>query len=155
MDLLLGMGRAGSGDDAAGIVLARTFHAEGWISVEVGTVPENAGGWVRRNPGARVVLVDAIDVGCAPGTVRRVRPEALESAGFGTHAPEPAMLDGYLRLLGAREIVWIGIQARSLEQGRGLSAEVRKALRFVAETLAGGTEKIAALPWLEQKSSFG
>lgn len=148
MDLLLGMGRAGHGDDAAGVVLARAFRAEGWQAAEVGTVPENAGGWVRRNAGGRVVLVDAIDVGCAPGEVWRVRPEGLESAGFGTHAPEPAMLDGYLRAIGAREVVWLGVQAKSLEGGRGVSAEVREGLRRVAAALAGGGEGIDALPWL-------
>ena len=149
MDLLLGMGRVGSGDDAAGIVLAKAFRAEGWVSVEVGTVPENAGGWVRRNAGGRVVLVDAIDVGLAAGEVRRVRPEALESAGFGTHAPEPAMLDGYLRSLGAREVVWIGVQAGGFEVGRGVSAEVRDGLRLIARILAAGPAKIDELRWLE------
>ncbi len=150
---ILGMGRSGDGDDGAGVAFVRAFgrrggpgELAGWRCANVGTVPENAGGLVRRDPGGVVVLVDAADLGLAAGEVRRVRPEELESAGFGTHAPDPAMLDGYLRSAGAREVAWVGIQAERLE-GIGLSKPVREGLRRLAGALGKGAEGLGEIGW--------
>lgn len=143
---ILGMGRRESGDDAAGVVFAQTFRAPSWRTADVGTVPENAGGYIRRDPGGTVVLVDAVDLGLAPGSVRRVRADDLESAGFGTHAPDPSMLEAYLKAAGAHDVAWIGIQVASLARP-GLSRPVKDALRRLARTLAPGPAALATLPW--------
>ena len=149
------MGRSGDGDDGAGVAFVRAFGRKGgageragWRCEDVGTVPENAGGVIRRAPGGLVVVVDAADLGLSAGEVRRVRPEELESAGFGTHAPEPVLLDGYLRSAGAREVAWVGIQAERLE-GRGLSRAVREGLRRLGRVLGKGAEGVGEIGWWE------
>src|SRR5690606_4269264 len=72
---VVGIGHDLRGDDGAGVAVARLLHLElgsdGPVQVVVGGhAPENQVGALRRLRPALVLLVDAADMGAAPGSVR-------------------------------------------------------------------------------------
>lgn len=83
---------------------------------------------------AGILLVDAVDMGLAPGTlVRCSGPELLEASHFGgagdSHSGslvQTLQLADLLQPL--PEIVFIGLQVERVEYGRGLSAALNSAL---------------------------
>ena len=133
--VLLGIGRRGNGDDALGPVFARAFRHPLWTALDAGVCPENFGPALRRLAPELVVVLDAAQMGLPPGTVRCLDPGDLAAAGFGTHSPDPFLLDAFLRLYASRTR-WIGIQPLSLSPFTPLSAPVKSALRTLPARLA-------------------
>lgn len=136
MNLLLGIGNAHHGDDGLGPVFARAFRHPDWRCINTATAPENFTGVVRRLHPDLLVLLDAADLGEAPGTMRELSPESIRSGDFGTHAGSLGHLANYLSDC-AQRILIIGIQPADLTPGRRLSPPVRDALRQLARHLCG------------------
>ena len=137
MNLLLGIGRAGHGDDGLGPVFARAFRHPDWRGIAAGTVPENYTGLVRRLHPDLLVLLDAADMGLPPGTLRRLSPADVRARDFGTHAPSIGQLADFLADCAGRVVV-LGIQPASVAPGARLSAPVRAALKSLGRRLASG-----------------
>lgn len=137
MNLLLGIGNPRHGDDALGPVFARAFRHPDWRCLNASTAPENFTGWIRRQHPDLLVLLDAADLGLPPGTLRRLDPDAIQSADFGTHAGSIGQLANYLSDAAGR-IVILGIQPAGTTPGQRLSPPVRAALKQLAATLAAG-----------------
>ena len=135
MNLLLGIGHPRHGDDALGPVFARAFRHPDWRCINATTVPENYTGLVRRLHPGLLVLLDAADLGQAPGTLRRLSPDAILSREFGTHAGSIGQLANYLADC-AERIVILGIQPATTVPGARLSPPVRAALKSLACALA-------------------
>jgi hydrogenase maturation protease len=75
--VVVGIGQARAGDDGVGIAVARSLAARGLRDLEV---RESRDAWVLvelLGEGRRVVLVDAVVGGGAPGTVLRLAADAL------------------------------------------------------------------------------
>ena len=137
MNLLLGIGHAGHGDDGLVPVFARAFRHPDWRGIAAGTVPENYTGLVRRLHPDLLVLLDAADMGLPPGTLRRLDPAAIQSGDFGTHAGSIGQLAQYLSDCAGRVVV-LGIQPAGVRPGARLSSPVRAALHALGRTLASG-----------------
>ena len=135
MNLLLGIGNPHHGDDALGPVFARAFRHPDWQCINTTTVPENYTGTVRRLHPDILLMLDAADMGEAPGTLRRLAPAAIQSGDFGTHAGSLGQLAGYLSDC-AGEIIILGIQPAATLPGTRLSGPVRAALKALGEALA-------------------
>lgn len=133
--VLLGIGRRGNGDDALGPVFARAFRHPSWTALDAGVCPENFGPVLRRLAPELVVVLDAAQMGMAPGSVRCLAPGELAAAGFGTHAPDPSLLDAFLHMFAPRTL-WIGIQPLALRPRTPLSAPVRASLRTLPALLS-------------------
>jgi len=131
---LLGIGRPGSGDDALGPVFARAFRHPSFRSFPAFSSPENLVSAIRRAAPSAVYVLDAALLGLPPGTIRRVDPTSLESAGFGTHAPEPLLLHRYL-LTVAPSVLWMSVQPSLPLRGPRLSPPVKAALRTLPALL--------------------
>jgi hydrogenase 3 maturation protease len=135
---LLGIGNVRLGDDGLGPVFARAFRAEGWVCWNGGIAPENFVSVIRRAGVSRVVLLDAAEMGLEPGAVRVLEAGELVSAGgFGTHAPSPEGLAGYLATF-VPEVRVVGVQPLSCRKGERLSEPVRAALRRLGGMLRSG-----------------
>ena len=132
--LLLGIGNALHGDDGVGPFIAQSFQAPGWRSMDAGDAPENFISLVRRETPARVVLVDAAQMGCEPGGLRRIPKEKIRDVAWGTHGLPLSHLTAFLEELGP-EVVLLGIQPVSLEEGEFLSPAVEKAARHLIDLL--------------------
>ncbi len=91
----------------------------------------------------RIIIVDAADLGAAPGTVRKfvlypselesrpVHPNSLHAAGLFDALALAAVLDTL-----PREITLFGVQPRSLDYEAGLSDEVRVAVAGLVELVS-------------------
>ena len=135
MNLLLGIGNPRHGDDALGPIFARAFRHPAWRCVNAATAPENFTGLVRRLRPDRLLLLDAAEMGLPPGTLRRLRPEDVHAADFGTHAGSIGQLARYLADC-ARTVEIVGIQPARTDPGARLSPPVRAALKPLALQLA-------------------
>ena len=135
MNVLLGIGNFDKGDDGVGSYVARHLNAEGWMGIECGTAPENFTGVVRQQSPERIVMVDATDMGLAPGAIRRIARDQVEDVGIGTHMLPLYHLIDYLAEV-TTDIVLIGIQPKSVGYGEPLCEEVQAAAEAVAEFVA-------------------
>jgi hydrogenase maturation protease len=141
--LVIGVGNALRGDDAAGLAVARHVRAAAPAGI---TVLEHGGEpasllelW--RDAHAAVV-VDAIDSGVAPGTVRRIDarraplPVALGSAStHGIGVAEAIELGRALDRLPDRLVLFC-VEGEDFGPHPGLVPEVERALGAVAEAVA-------------------
>jgi hydrogenase 3 maturation protease len=134
--MLLGIGNPLRGDDGAGNYVADRFRAPGWIVLDCGTIPENFTGVVRRERPDLLVLVDAADMGIAPGEFRIVQPDDIAAVTFGTHALPLNIMIGFLSHHVDR-ILFIGIQPGGTGLGQPLSDAVRdgaeRLIRLIGE----------------------
>lgn len=150
-NLLLGVGNPLRRDDGAGNYVASRFHAPDWRGVDCGTAPENFSGLVRREHPDLLVIVDAADMGMAPGTFLVIPKERIRDAGIGTHQ---LPLDTFIDFIGnaAGEILLIGIQPLVVETGEGLSLPVQEGADRLIRVLESG--EIRILPVLGKSVGF-
>jgi hydrogenase 3 maturation protease len=130
------IGNALRGDDALGPVVAeRLANAAGWQVFDAATAPESFLMPVVRARPDCVLVVDALDLGAAPGTIRLLGPDELTGAGPSTHGPAPT---AFLRALGmahsCRRLV-LGVQPGGTQLGEPLSPAVAAAAEAVAEAI--------------------
>ncbi|MGR8920157.1 MAG: hydrogenase 3 maturation endopeptidase HyCI [Gammaproteobacteria bacterium] len=133
---VLGIGNRERGDDAAGSLLAESLAGRvGATVIDAGAVPENYLGKVVGAAPDTVVIVDAVDLGAAPGTVATVSPEQLRAGGLSTHAVSLAMAVDYLAARSGAAIVVIGIQPAALDAPRAVSAPVARGIARLRDAL--------------------
>ncbi len=144
-NVLMGIGNELKGDDGIGNILAREFSGDGWLSIACETVPENFTGVIRRERPNILVIVDAADMGLAPGDMRIIPDEKLGSAGFGTHGMPLSSLVSVLDGI-ADDIIFIGVQPKKAELGDGLSHAVelskKRLIRIIRELGWGSIERL-------------
>ena len=133
--VVVGLGNWLMGDDGVGIHAVRELAADpppGAAVIEAGTAVLDALPWIES--AERVLAVDALAAGGAPGTVYAMdgrdariagRPASLHSLDL------PTVLACFGRGDGPREVRVVGVEPASVGYGTGLSAEVRGALPAV------------------------
>ena len=137
--LIIGVGNEMRGDDAAGLVAARAFHALGVSAVESDGDAASLMQLWKNQP--EVIVIDATRSGALPGTIHRfdahLEPLPAAMFGFSTHRvglPEAVELSRVLGELPAKLIVY-GIEGESFEINRTISPRVQVA----AEALSYAT----------------
>ncbi len=137
--MILGVGNRLKCDDGAGSVLADRMEGTLWHAVDGADIPENFTGIVRRERPDLLVIVDVTDLHEAPGTFRRVPVTALsDETGFNTHTgPLTGLISRLVNY--SREIVFIGIQPRTVEFGEDLSPEVAETVERLVQILLSGS----------------
>lgn len=112
-NLVLTVGNAMMGDDGAGPYLADKLQAAplpGWVHIDGGIAPENVVHQVRELQPARVVLVDAAEIGEKAGTLRVIPPETIaEMFIFSTHNMPLNFLIDELKTF-VPEVIFVGVQ---------------------------------------------
>jgi hydrogenase 3 maturation protease len=142
MNMLLGIGNALRGDDGIGVWIARNTHVIGWKALDCGPVPENFTGIVRREHPDLLLLVDAADMGLAPGEFRIIPQEKIQDVGIGTHQLPLSHLITFLEGT-AGTILFIGIQPACLEEDMPISPDVKEgAMRLIAHISKGTIREI-------------
>ena len=135
MTVVIGVGNADRGDDAAGLVIARRLAARRLPGVTVVESDGEAGGLLDAWSGMDlVVVVDATSGAGRPGSVhryeaaRRPLPAALRHAS--THSLGLAAAVELARALNELppRLVVVGIEGRDFGTGAAVSPDVRQAL---------------------------
>lgn len=130
-------------DDGAGPLLATRLEAEpapGWEVIDGGASPENHTHRIRALSPERVVIVDAADMGLAPGEVRRIDEDCVaEHFLITTHAIPLNFLIASLRET-VPDIVFLGIQPREIVFMAPMTAEVRRGVEALHRDLVDGVD---------------
>jgi hydrogenase 3 maturation protease len=101
-----------------------------------GTTPENLTGPMRRFGPGHLLVLDAAELGAAPGSIELLAPERLQQMTFCTHAlPLQTIIDYVLTASPGCGITLVGIQPKHLELGRPLSPELREAASHLVTML--------------------
>ena len=132
--MLLGIGNTLRRDDGVGNYIASRFRARGWLVLDCGTMPENFSGVVRRHRPELLVLVDAADIGLAPGGFRIIAPDRIGDVSIGTHNLPLSHVIGFLSE-SAGQILFIGIQPGEMGDGEGITPAVREGADLLIDLL--------------------
>ncbi len=137
-------------DDAAGVLIARALSQRECAAdsnylfiCEAGHAPENKTAEVRKFAPDLVLLIDAADMGKAPGTVEWISEEDIDGMSASTHSLPLSMLARYLKLEIGCEVSLLGIQPASNEVGETVNTQVLQAV----EEVAAGLEDVISLVW--------
>lgn len=135
---MIGVGNLLRSDDGAGVLVARRLAnraTDHLLVIEAGPAPENQTGELRRFAPGLVLIVDAAEMGEAPGAIRWIPEERIDGMSASTHSLPLSMLACYLKLeLGCR-VMFLGIQPASNEIGERVSEKVLQAVDEIIEGL--------------------
>ncbi|MCC6409325.1 MAG: hydrogenase maturation protease [Planctomycetes bacterium] len=138
--LVLGVGNALLQDDGVGPALVERLRATRGTDprvefVDGGTLGLALLGWLEHR--AALLVLDAVELGAAPGTVHVIeRPLDRGAArGIGAHGGNAASLLGTAALLGVlpHHVLVVGVEPRSIRTGTELDPDVERALPRAAE----------------------
>ena len=153
---VLAIGSPLRGDDAAGLEVAERLrrirmkartgaaksairNPQSAIRIFVGeTAPENLTGEIRRFRPTHLVILDAADAGGKrPGSITLIQHDLLRGgSSISTHNMPVNILVQYIQQSVPCRVLILGIQPKSHEFGRPLSAPVKKAAHRAASALA-------------------
>jgi hydrogenase 3 maturation protease len=136
--VILTVGNSLMGDDAAGPMLAAMLMehpAEGWEVIDGGSAPENEVQRVRALQPDLVLVVDAAEMGLAPGDIRLVDESIIASQYLmTTHSLPLTFLIEALHNFVA-DVRLLAIQPSLVAFGYPVSAEVRAAVALIHQRL--------------------
>ena len=138
--VVVGVGNELKADDGIGLAVARQLQAEGFASKDVmivpAEVPENYIMPIAKFKPELLVLVDSADFQGKAGEVRAIRDEEISSVFTNTHSvPLVLFLEAIRKQSPKSRTVFIGIQPKTLQLGKPMSPEVRKAGRTAADAI--------------------
>ncbi len=140
--LVITVGNELMGDDGAGPLLARLLTLsplQNWEVIDGKSVPENCLHLVRRMKPEVAVVVDAAEMGLAPGSIRLLSEDYIaEQFMFTTHNLPLTFFLLALKEIAPR-VYFIGIQPKVVAFGYPLSGKVREAVEAVYEQLKSGS----------------
>jgi len=145
--IVLGIGNRMGGDDAAGTCVvdmlnrrrhrAKALFPTEIVAIDAGTAPESYTSVIRQHRPDLLILVDAADMGLPPGALRTIAPEKISVLSFSTHHMPLYMFIAYVKEF-CGKVLLVGVQPERTETGRGISREVRKSIKELAEAILEG-----------------
>jgi hydrogenase 3 maturation protease len=133
--LVVGIGNRMRKDDGFGSIVAeRIQKSHKTCALDTGVCPENYLGKISRLKPDTVILVDAADMGLAPGAMRiateaEAKPETL----FSTHNACCFLVMNFLKNEGVKDIIVVTVQPKDIGFGEGMSPELEKPLGDLVE----------------------
>lgn len=136
--LIVGIGNTLKGDDGAGpLVCERLAGKVGAEFMNVGTVPENYIQPIIKKAPRNLIVIDAVDFGASPGTIKVFRPEQLDSFVISTHTLSPHLFVDMVCQGIKVEVCFLGIQPAQSKLGQSISPQVSQAVRRLSQTIIG------------------
>jgi hydrogenase 3 maturation protease len=136
---VLGVGNPLRGDDSLGLEILRQLKGRVPHNVrliESQTMPENFTGKVERFKPSHVLLIDTASFDAKPGAVRLIPPEGIEGVAIWTHALPLSIFAEIVQKSIKAKVLLLGVQPKTVNYREGLSPEVEKASKKIAETIA-------------------
>ena len=135
--IILGIGNELKADDGAGPLVCQKLKkikisAE---PIDAGTVPENYIQTIVKKAPQNLLVIDAIDFGDAPGTIKVFKPEQLSSHVISTHSLSPRLFIDMICQNISVDVYFIGIQPEQIQLGQPISDQVNLAIEKVSEVL--------------------
>lgn len=139
---IVGIGNSLRSDDAAGIMVARALMEFGVLRdldsvlvMDAGHAPENGTSQLRRFAPDVVLLIDAAEMGEAPGTIRLIEMAEIEGMSASTHSLPLSILAKYLVLEHDCQVALLGIQPGFTQVGEEITGRVEQAVCEIVNTL--------------------
>lgn len=133
---VVGIGNPLRGDDAAGCELARRLQGRSRaLVIDAEEIPESYLFRIAKVHPDTVLLVDAVDIGAAPGSLALV--EAGQLAGYcpSTHRVPLGLLMECLNRVSGADVFLVAVQPARIGLGEPMSNEVMAGITYLAETL--------------------
>ena len=136
---IIGIGNIMRGDDGCGPKLIESLNkrkAKAHL-FDCGTVPENYIFPILSTSCNTVVLIDAADMGLAPGGIKIFALDEISTVSFSTHNPSPRLFIDLLKTgKDDLNIFVISIQPKTTSLGAPLSKEVLDGLDVLADAFS-------------------
>ena len=146
MKLLVGIGGVLRGDDGLGPYMAQTFKAEGWQTIDCGTVPENFTSKIKQAEPELVVFVDAAEMGLDAGEFRIIPKETIKDVSCSTHNLPLSLMIDFLQRSMEVDMPFVGVQPALVSDGEEISQDVFQGLEKLAHALL--EDPLAKIPVL-------
>lgn len=139
--VVMGIGNELRGDDAAGVLVARTLAALAagrprLLVIDAGSAPEGFVGVLRRFSPDLVLLVDAVQLQAEPGSLHWIDRQQITGISAFTHALPLHVFANYLVRELDCEVQLLGIQPGQTAVGHTLSAAVQTGVNSAVQLLA-------------------
>lgn len=132
------------GDDGIGPYIAGLIVPSERVKVvNCGETPENFLGVIAGYSPERVVIIDAAHFSGEPGEIRMIDKDSIEGGGFSTHDAILTLFANFIEEQTGARTYFLAIQPKRSEVGEGLSPEIERVAREVADAINGltaGTE---------------
>ncbi len=135
LDLFLTVGNPFRGDDGVGSYLASRLKELPVRFLDAGQTPENRIDEAVALKPSRVIILDAADFGGKAGEVKVIPEEAIPQTTLTTHRVPMSVVSGWIARQTAAQIVFIGIQPKTVAFGEELSREVKDSADRIAEAI--------------------
>ncbi len=139
---IVGVGNELCGDDAVGSVVAHNLlnspyiqTTETFLAIQAGVAIENITGQLRSYAPDLILIIDAADMGEAPGVARLLPLDVVSGVSAFTHSLPLSMVMRYLTLELHCPVFLLGIQIRSNDMNIPMSPEVLNAAEEVTNEL--------------------
>jgi len=127
--IILGIGNTLKGDDGAGPVVCERIAGKVCVEViDAATVPENYIQSIIKKAPQNLVIIDAVDFGSLPGTIKLFETEKLSSLVISTHTLSPRLFIDMICKEAQVAVYFIGIQPAQVGLGQALSAQINDAV---------------------------
>jgi hydrogenase 3 maturation protease len=124
------------GDDGIGPFIAGLLTSSERVRVvNCGETPENFLGVIAASSPEKVVIVDAAHFRGEPGEIRIVDKDSIEGGGFSTHDAILTLFADYIEQQTGAKTYFLAIQPKRSEVGEGLSPEIEKVAREIADAI--------------------
>jgi len=134
--ILVGIGNTLKGDDGAGSLICQQLVGKVCVDlIDAGTVPENYIQPIIKKAPQNLLIVDAIDFGDYPGSVKVFKPEQLNGLSVSTHSLSPRVFAEMVERTIDVDVYFIGIQPAQIVLNQPLSAELTRAVQFLVQVL--------------------
>ena len=145
--VVLGVGNPMRGDDGVGACLADRLQGRVKATVvNAGDVPENYLGPVAADQPEVVVIVDAAELGTAPGEIAIIEANELAKTTLSTHNVSLSLFIEVLRSEVQADVFLLGVQPASTAFGAPLSPAIVTALRLLEELFQSCCPKSNSAP---------
>ncbi|MFB0556204.1 MAG: hydrogenase 3 maturation endopeptidase HyCI [Phycisphaerae bacterium] len=135
--LIVGIGNILKGDDGAGPLVCGQLE-RGKVCIDLldaGTVPENYIQPIIKKAPQNLLVIDAIDFGAPPGTIRIFEPEQLNSHTISTHTLSPRLFVDMVCQNIKLDVYFVGIQPAQIQLGQSISPQVSQAIQQLSQAL--------------------
>ena len=82
-----------------------------------------------------MVLVDAVDFGSSPGTIKIIEKDDIKDESLSTHNASLNLVAKYLQKETSADVFLLGVQPKTTEFGKEISRPVREGLEKIVRML--------------------
>jgi hydrogenase 3 maturation protease len=140
--LVMCIGNREGGDDAVGPYIADKL-SDVFNVIDCGTSPENYTGVVKKKNPENLIIIDAVEMGLQPGSIRIIPRDKIGVMTISTHGIPISLIIEYLEQ-SVKKVIFIGIQPEKMS---GQMSEVvrKEADNLIRIVTSKNVEKIKVL----------